>query len=297
MSNAQDTITQPAAAYSYRIGDIIVTAAHEGFNAMPLKDGFVRNADFADVQRAMRDEFLPMDTLNITFTPLVIRTGGETVLIDTGFADNGPPTAGFLRKNMAAAGIDPKSLTKVVISHFHGDHINGLRSKAGEELYPSAQVLVPEVEWNFWTRKENKARAPEAMKPHFENVARVFDPIRDKVATYTWDSEVAPGVTAIDASGHTPGHTAYTIASGNDRMIMISDVTNHPALFVRNPGWSPVFDMDPEKALATRKRLLEMIASEGLQIAGYHLPFPATGHLIKEANRYRLIPIQWMMVV
>lgn len=281
-------------AYRYAIGDITVIAATDGFNPLALQDGFVRNAALADVQAALEAAFLPKDTLNIPFTPMVLRTGSETVLIDTGLADNGPPTAGQLRANMAAAGIDPGAVTKVVISHFHGDHIMGLRDKSGALLYPNAEIMVPEPEWAYWTDDGERSRASERLQGNFALVQKIFGDMGDRLSRYRWGDEVAGGITAVDARGHTPGHTAFVIASGNDRLMMISDVTNHPALFVRNPDWSAVFDMDADQARATRHRVLDMAAAERLQIAGYHFPFPATGHIAREGNGYRLVPVQWM---
>jgi glyoxylase-like metal-dependent hydrolase (beta-lactamase superfamily II) len=286
--------TQVPFGYRYRVGAMIVTAVTDGHNAMPLTDAFVRNAPLAAVQAALAEACLPQDKLNIPFTPILVHTGGEVVLIDTGYGDNGPPTAGFLPQNMAAAGCMPEDVTKVVISHFHGDHISGLRRKDGKEVFPNAEIWVPEVEWDFWTDPARRAQAPEGMKPAFANVDRVFAPMADRVKRYAWDDEVASGITAIDASGHTPGHTAFVLGSGDERLVFISDVTNHPALFVRNPGWSPAFDMDPEKAVATRRRILGMIASEGLSMAGFHIPYPGVGRILRDGDRYTFVPAQWM---
>lgn len=287
-------MTQMPFGYRYRVGGMIVTAVTDGHNAMPLTDTFVRNAPLADVQAVLAEAGLPQDTLNIPFTPILVHTGGEVVLIDTGYGDNGPPTAGLLLQNMAGAGYAPEDVTKVVISHFHGDHISGLRRKNGEEVFPNAEICVPEVEWDFWTDPDRRAQAPDGMKPAFANVDRVFSPMADRVKRFVWNDEVAPGIAAIDASGHTPGHTAFVLDSGGERFVFIADVTNHPALFVRNPGWSAVFDMDAEKAVVTRRRILDMIAADGLSMAGFHAPFPGVGRIMREGDRFRFVPAQWM---
>jgi glyoxylase-like metal-dependent hydrolase (beta-lactamase superfamily II) len=279
--------------YRYGLGRFTVTAATDGMNVRELDAGFVRNAEFADVQQALRDAFLPTDKLYVPFNPIFINTGSERVLIDTGFADNGPPTAGQL----AAAGISREDVTKVVISHFHGDHIGGLRAKDGTPLFPNAEVLVPEAEWRFWTDENNETAAPEAAKPHFQHVRRVFGPIANEVRRFEWDDEVLPGVTALAAPGHTPGHTAFRIESDGATMLWLADVTNHPALFVRNPDWSAVFDMDADQARQTRRRMLELAAAEGALVASYHYPFPAVGHIARDGSGYRLVPAQWMPVL
>jgi glyoxylase-like metal-dependent hydrolase (beta-lactamase superfamily II) len=269
-----------------------VTAINDGFAQRPL-EGFVRNAELSQVQQAMQEAFLPGNALPITFNTLVLNQGGRLTLIDTGNGDMGAPTSGTWMANFRAAGFDPAQVNTVVISHFHGDHINGLRLKDGTAVFPNAEVMVPAPEWAFWMDDARMNQAPEAMKGAFQGVRRVFGPIAGNVKRYEMDKEVVPGLTAVAAPGHTPGHTAYMLSSGNGKLMIMSDITNHPALFVRNPDWSAVFDMDGDQARATRRRMLDMAASERAQVAFYHAPFPATGHIAKDGNGFRLIPVQW----
>ncbi|MBZ6075511.1 MBL fold metallo-hydrolase [Microvirga puerhi] len=282
--------------YRYKVGDIELTAINDGFAFRPL-DGFVRNAELSDVQKAMQDAFLPTDKLPLTFTTLVLRQNGRVTLIDTGNGDMGAPTSGTWMANFRAAGFDPAQVDTVVISHFHGDHINGLRRKDGTAVFPKAEIMVPAKEWDFWMDETRMSQAPEGMKGAFQGVHRVFDPIAKDVKRYEADKEVVPGLTAIATPGHTPGHTSYMVSSGSGKFIVMSDVTNHPALFVRNPDWSAVFDMDADLARQTRRRMLEMAAAERAQVSFYHAPFPATGHIAKDGNGYRFVPIQWSSAV
>jgi glyoxylase-like metal-dependent hydrolase (beta-lactamase superfamily II) len=279
--------------YRYRVGDVEVTAINDGFGRRPL-EGFVRNAELSQVQQAMQEAFLPGDALPITFTTLVLRrNGGGLTLIDTGNGDLGAPTSGTWMKNFRDAGFDPSQVETVVISHFHGDHINGLRLKDGSAVFPKAEVMVPATEWAFWMDDVHMTQAPEAMKGAFQNVRRVFGPIAGDVKRYEADKEVVPGLTSIAAPGHTPGHTAYMLSSGAGRLMIMSDITNHPALFVRNPDWAAVFDMDADQARATRRRMLDMAAAERAQVSFYHAPFPATGHIAKDGSGFRFVPVQW----
>jgi glyoxylase-like metal-dependent hydrolase (beta-lactamase superfamily II) len=153
--------------------------------------------------------------------------------------------------------------------------------------------MVPEAEWAFWMDEGEMGRAPEAMKGAFQGVHRVFDPIASEVERFAGEKELVPGLTAVPAPGHTPGHTAFLLASGGERLLIWSDTTNKPELFVRNPGWQAVFDMDGGQAAATRRRLLEMAAAERLRLVGYHFPFPATGYIAEGADGFRFVPALW----
>jgi glyoxylase-like metal-dependent hydrolase (beta-lactamase superfamily II) len=279
--------------YRYKIGDIEATAINDGFWARPLDQNFVRNAPLPDVQKALQDAFLPTNVVPIPFTTTVLNMGGRIVLIDTGNGDSGAPTSGKWMANFKAAGFDPARVSTVIISHFHGDHINGLRLKSGDTVFPNAEVMVSAREWGFWMDDGRMAQAPDGLKPNFQNARRVFGPIAKEVKQFEGDKELVTGVTAVAAPGHTPGHTAFVVSSGNAKVILMSDTTNHPALFVRNPEWQAIFDMDGNQATETRRKLLDMAAAERAQVAFYHAPFPATGHIRKDGNRYELVPVQW----
>jgi glyoxylase-like metal-dependent hydrolase (beta-lactamase superfamily II) len=278
--------------YRFRIGDLEVTAVNDGFAPRPL-EGLVRNADLAEVTAAAREAFLPEDAFQNTFTTLVVRHGNRLTLIDTGLGEFGPPTAGTWMANFRAAGFDPAQVNTVIISHFHGDHINGLRRKDGSAVFANAEVMVPAAEWAYWMDDARMSQAPEAMRVGFQGARRVFAPIGDDVKRYEAGKELVSGITAVAAHGHTPGHSAFAISSGKAMLMAVSDITSHPALFVRNPDWAPVFDMDAEQARQTRRRILDMAAAERTRVSFYHAPFPATGFIAKEGDRYRFVPAQW----
>ena len=282
--------------YRYKVGDIEVTAVTDGIRQFPLPDNFVRNAKKEEVSAALEKAFLPKDQMIISFTPLVLNTGGKRVVIDTG---NGPAqgSVGQFQTNLAASGVDPAAVDTVIISHFHGDHINGLRKADGSLAYPNAEILVPETEWAFWMDDAKMSAAPDGMKPAFQNVRRVFKDVGEQLTKYSWDKEIAPGVTAVATVGHTPGHTSFVVASGNGKLFVQSDVTNNPYLFVRNPGWHAIFDMDGAKAEETRRRVFDMVAAERLMLAGFHFPFPAVGHIEKDGSRYEFVPTYWSPVL
>ncbi|RXF72029.1 MBL fold metallo-hydrolase [Hansschlegelia zhihuaiae] len=285
---------QSPGVYRYKVGSYEVTALTDGVARRPLDASFVRNAALDEVREALSDAFIDGPTIPITFTTLVVNTGSRLVLIDAGTGGRMAPTAGQLYENMAAAGIDPKAIDTVLVSHFHPDHIGGIRLKEGGLAFPNAEVAVPEAEWAFWMDDGQMSRAPDGLKNAFKTVRTVFGPLAKEVRRFKGEAETAPGVVAIPAPGHTPGHTAFRVASDKDQLIVWSDTTNHPALFVRNPGWHAVFDMDAEAAETTRRRMLDMVANDRLRVAGYHFPFPAVGHIAQRgAREYAFVPEMW----
>jgi glyoxylase-like metal-dependent hydrolase (beta-lactamase superfamily II) len=279
--------------YRYKVGDIEATAINDGVWLRTLDPGFVKNAPVEEVKKAQEQAFLPTDVTPIPFTTTVLKTGGKLVLIDTGNGNMGAPTSGTWMANFKAAGFDPAQVNTVIISHFHGDHINGLRLKDGTAVFPNAEVMVSAPEWGYWMDDGKMAQAPDGLKPNFQNARRVFGPIAKDVKQYEYGKEIAPGVTSVAAPGHTPGHTAYVVSSGSGKVILMSDTTNHPALFVHHPDWQAVFDMDGGQATETRKKLLDMAAAERTRVAFYHAPFPANGYITKSGSGYELVPVQW----
>jgi glyoxylase-like metal-dependent hydrolase (beta-lactamase superfamily II) len=275
----------------------------DGAGTFPLGDGFVLNAKKDEVNAALEKAFRPRDKITISYGPLVINTGGKLVVIDTG---NGPGAfvaskgaVGQFAANMAAAGIDPKAVDLVVISHFHGDHVNGLLTADNQPAFPNAEVLVPATEWKFWMDDGEMSRASsDRMTGLFKNNRRVFEAgLKKKVTPYDWGKEVAPGLLAVETIGHTPGHTSYVLSSGADKVFIQSDVTNDPDLFARNPGWHLMFDQDPVRAEATRRKVYDMIAAEKMRVQGFHYPFPGLAHLEKDGAGYRWVPAPWNPVL
>lgn len=283
--------------YRFKVGEMLVTTVHDGFFARPL-EGFVRNAPLADVEAAAAAAFLPTDRQVVPFTITFVQKGDTLAVFDTG---NGvtPATAtnGKMIANMAAAGIDPARVTHVIFSHFHGDHVNGLVTPQGTRAFPNAQILVPEPEWAWWTEASNESRSPQGQRGNFANVARRFAPYQVSVTPFGTRAELLPGISAIAAPGHTPGHTIFRIADGNAQMMFVADVTNRPEIMMANPDWQIVFDFDGDQASTTRKRVLDMVATDRIRITGYHFPFPANGYVTRAGQGYRFVPGDWSSAV
>ena len=285
-----------ATAHSYAVGGIEVIAVADGERTARVPTGFVLNAPMDEVHQAYRAHGIPEGHGNTPFNPTVIRTGGRTVLVDTGVgadaAEQPGATAGFLLRNLAQIGIGADDVDLVVISHFHGDHVGGLVALDGGPAFPRAEITVPANEWSFWMDDgEREPATPGRMQSLFEMNRSIFDPLRERVRTHAWDEEVAPGVTAVGTPGHSIGHTSYLVASEGESVFLIQDVSNHPALSLEHPGWHLAFDQDPVAAESTRRRTLERLAREKLPVQGFHFAFP--GHAIVEVDGdgYRAVPI------
>jgi len=284
---------QTPGIYRYKIGTFELTALYDGIWYRPITDKFIRNAPFADVEHALADAFMPADKLATPFTTLIVNTGKRLVLIDTGTGGQIAPSAGALRENLTAAGIDPKAVDLIVISHFHPDHINGIKDKDNGLVFPNAEIMVPAAEWTFWTDDANMNAAPAEQKLTFRNQRRIFSDIARRVTRFTPGAEVAPGILTLAAPGHTPGHTVCSIHSGDQSLLVLGDTAQHPAVFARHPDWQAAFDIDGDAAVATRKKLFDRAAADRMLVTGYHFPFPACGHLTKTASGYEHIPVEW----
>ena len=279
--------------YRYRIGTFELTALYDGIWYRPITDTFIRNAPFAEVEGALDKAFMPHDKLATPFTTLIVNTGKKLVLLDTGTGGQIAPSAGVLRDNLAAAGIDPKAVDQIVISHFHPDHINGIKDKDNALIFPNAEIMVPAPEWAYWMDDGNMNAAAADLKLTFRNQRRIFTDIAKQVTQFEPGKEVATGITTLPAPGHTPGHTVFAIHSGDQSLLVLSDTAQHPAVFARHPDWQAAFDIDGAAAVATRKKLFDRAAADRMLVTGYHFPFPACGHLIKTASGYEHVPVEW----
>jgi len=289
--------------YRYKVGSFECTSINDGARTFPMPDTFVKNVPKEQALAAAEAAYMPKGMVTVPFNPQLINTGSKLVLIDCG---NGvaafEPSKGAVGRtlhNLTAAGVDPKAVDIVLMSHLHPDHTNGIRAADGSLAFPNAEIMVPAKDWDFWMSKDDAAKAESnpMMKNYFANVQKIYAGIENKVTRYDWGKEVVPGITSIEAAGHTPGHTAFAIASGSSKILVQSDVTNIPELFLRNPDWHVAFDIDPVMAQATRHKFYDMASAEKAMVVGFHFTFPSIGYVEKDGSKYRLIPIAWNPVI
>lgn len=275
-----------------KLGDMEIIALNDGVARRPLAAEFVRNAPLEQVQELLKSQGLPTEYIDIPFTAFLVVAGSRRILMDSGFADNGPPTTGRLLANLNAAGFKPDDIDTVVISHYHGDHINGVRNKAGQLTFPKAKIMVPTVEHAYWMDDAKMNAAPEAARGAFQNARRVFGGLpADQLIQFEPGKDIAPGIKSVAAFGHTPGHTLFTVESKGEKFAYVADLTNIPQLFARSPDWAVQFDMDANAAREMRRKTFEMIVSEKMMAGGFHFPFPAFGKIEKLGNGYDFKPV------
>jgi glyoxylase-like metal-dependent hydrolase (beta-lactamase superfamily II) len=285
--------------YRYKIGDIEVTVVTDGVARGKLMQNFVTNVKEEEVKDALAAAHKDREIFDNTFTPVVLNTGGKLILIDTGTGEANfaasKGTAGQFTNNLTAAGLSAAAIDTVIISHYHGDHMNGLLKADNSLAFPNAEILVPAKEHNYWMDDGEMSRAPKGrIEGLFKNSRRVFSgDVLKRLRTYEWDKEVVPGVTAFGTPGHSPGHTSLLVSSGASKVYVQGDVTHVPYLFARNPGWHAFYDQDAAMAEATRRKVYDMLVADKMMVQGFHYPFPAHAYIEKAGNGYREVMVPW----
>ena len=275
-----------------KLGTMEVIALNDGAVRRPLGQEFVPAVPLDQVKALLASQNLATDYIDVPYTPFLLINGNQRYLFDTGFADNGPPTTGRLLGNLAAAGFKPEDINNVVLSHFHGDHINGLRNRAGQLVYPNARVHVPAPEHAFWMDDARMEAAPPGMKGAFMGVRRALGNLGgDQLVKFEPGAVIAPGITSIAAFGHTPGHTLFRMDSEGQSFAYVADITNVPSLFARAPDWSVLFDMNPAMARMSRRRVFDMLVKDKMMAGGFHFPFPAFGTMEVSGTGYQFKPV------
>jgi glyoxylase-like metal-dependent hydrolase (beta-lactamase superfamily II) len=284
--------------YRYKVGTIEVTVVTDGVNKFRFADDHVANKSREEINAALAAAYYEKDMMTTPYNPVVVNTGAKLVVIDTGTSEanfaTSKGTAGQFQANLKAAGIDRNAVDAVLISHFHGDHINGLLAPDNKLAFPNAEVLVPAAEWKYFMDDGEMSRAPGGrMQTVFKNLRRVFDALGRKVTPYEPNTEVVSGITAVATPGHTPGHNSHIIASGAGKVYVQADVTHVPFLFARNPSWHAFYDQDGKIAEETRRKVYDMLAAERMMVQGFHYPFPGLAYVEKSGTGYREIPVPW----
>ncbi len=273
--------------HRFQLGEFEITTLSDGRRAgeAPEKT-YAINQDPKEVAALLETNMLPADRFVNSFTPVLINTGKDLVLFDTGMGAGARANGqGKLVSALEASGYKASDVSLVVLSHFHGDHIGGLMED-GKPAFANARYAAGQKEFDFWT---DPARLDSPMKGGAELVGKNVKPLAEKITFLEDNSEVVPGIHALAAFGHTPGHLIFRVESGGKQLVLISDTANHFVITLQRPDWHVAFDVDKETAVATRKRVFDMLAVERLPFIGYHMPFPAVAYLEKDGAGYRYV--------
>jgi glyoxylase-like metal-dependent hydrolase (beta-lactamase superfamily II) len=281
--------------YALRVGDIDVLVVSDGVLSLPTAT-LATNADPADRAAWLDDMFLPRDAFNWPLNVVVVRSGGKTILIDAGLGVEFPdfPRAGQLALRLEAAGIDLASVTDVVLTHMHMDHVGGLLvDGVRDRLRPDLRVHLADAESKFWEAPDfSHTSMPSPVPDVLRSVAKRFlNEYERHLRPFGEEYEVAPGVVVCRTGGHTPGHSVVRLASGAGRLMFAGDAV-FPVGFDR-PDWHNGFEHDPEEAARVRVRLLRELATTGESLVATHLPFPSVGRVAVAGNVFRWVPAFW----
>jgi glyoxylase-like metal-dependent hydrolase (beta-lactamase superfamily II) len=286
--------------YRFKLGGFeVATIMDSKVIRSGLTPSFGGEAGAAEVKALAAAARIDADRYEHPFTPMLVNTGKELVLFDTG---NGSLSAeyeqmkgrlppGNLVARMAQAGYKPEDVDVVVLTHGHPDHIGGL-TKGGQPVFPNARYVFGAAEFDFWNKGEN---IREARKFNRELYMKIVVPLANRATMIKPGDEVVPGIRAVDAAGHSPGLLAFTIESEGKRLINWADTCNHYVVAIQRPDLHLDVDDDKEKAVATRKRILDMVATDILFVAGFHMPFPGLGWVEKTSGGYRWVPHSYQM--
>lgn len=257
----------------------------EHFHCIMIRDGaftrpsntFFLNADEAILKEALEADGNTLEAVASYFHPLYIDTGKNRVLIDTGVGPSEDPSRGTLFKNMSLAGIQPENIDTVIITHQHGDHIGGNTNADGRPAFPNARYFISRVEWEHYTNHL------AALGENAAFLRKNLIDLQDRLTLVDWDSEIVPGIVALNTIGHSHGHMALMIST---KLLHIGDAFHQPRHFTF-PDWSPKFDALPELTPGVRRRLIEKIAAENLLVFGFHMPETGFGRLVQSSRGWR----------
>jgi glyoxylase-like metal-dependent hydrolase (beta-lactamase superfamily II) len=290
------TLGAPAGAnpahFRFQLGEAVLTVVSDGHLEIPA-DGLGVNADPDEVKAFLESYFLSTETNYSHTNHLVIELGEAKVLVDVGSGNRFLPTAGKLMENLGAAGIDASEITHVVITHAHPDHVWGIRDDFDEAILPDAQFFIGGTERDFWLQDGLVNNVPTEMQQFVVGAVNSLNVDGAEWTVVGDEAEIAPGIRVIDTPGHTIGHMSVVVESGGKQLIALGDSMNHAWMSTVRPEWVSNFDMDGEQTVATRKRLLDMAATDRMAVLGYHFPFPGVGHIAAEGDAYRFVPALW----
>jgi glyoxylase-like metal-dependent hydrolase (beta-lactamase superfamily II) len=276
-----------AGPYTFKQGDYDVSVVSDGTLQLPISL-IGPDAKPEDV-KALLGAMAQGDKVQFEASPLLLKSGSDVILMDTGSGVGFQPTSGKLAESLKAAGTDASAITKVIFTHAHPDHLWGTLGADGKPIFANASFHVAETEWNFWTAADLASKMPKDMEGMVKTTQAQLAGIKEKVAMFKPGAEVLPGINVLDTAGHTPGHVSFELAGG-DGMIITADAIINPMVFFAHPDWKFGFDADHAMAASNRKKLLDMASTGKKKLLGYHWPYPGIGMAEAKDGAYVYVP-------
>jgi glyoxylase-like metal-dependent hydrolase (beta-lactamase superfamily II) len=283
-------IAAPSQNYSFVQGEFEIMIVSDGYITVPIDivapEGSPEQRD--DILR--RTGNLQAGLVESKTNIPIIRSGNDLIIVDIGSGDKYQPSDGRLSANLAAAGIDPGAITKVVFTHAHPDHVWGTLTDSGSLRFPNATYYVGAAEWNFWMDPDYRNNMPAVLHEFAEAAQRDLGAVRDRVVMLKPGDDIVTGLRAIDTAGHTPGHLSLEMAGGEGLIISGDAATNEIASF-QHPTARFGYDTIPDLAIRNRARLIERAATDRIKLLGYHWTYPGVGFAERNGNGFRYVPV------
>jgi glyoxylase-like metal-dependent hydrolase (beta-lactamase superfamily II) len=281
----QDTEAPAPASHRHALGAQELIVLSDGHLVVPTAM-LARNVGGTELSAYLASLGIGPQLVHFHINVALISAGDEHILIDAGSGGTWEPTAGYLADSLQGAGIAPEAIGKVVITHAHPDHIWGLIDELDNSLrFPRAQYLVSAREWEFWTGTE-AARLQGPIEGIAAGAKRVFKAIAERTSCIRPGSEIAPGIVALDTKGHTPGHVSLLLTAGANKLLITGDAVQNNHIALAHPHWQPGADMDGAQAAESRRQLLDLAATDQLQVLSYHMPFPGLGRVERKGAAF-----------
>jgi glyoxylase-like metal-dependent hydrolase (beta-lactamase superfamily II) len=285
-ANAPMLHSRAPAFYRFDLGSLEATVISDG--PLNFTSKIFRGAPDAEIQQLLVDDFVQPDKVRMEQNILVINTGDKIVMFDTGILSmkqaNAP--SGQILNSLAQAGIAPRDIDAIVLSHPHIDHAGGIMSADGQtRLFPNAQIYTTEADFKYWTNEQLIGTPAEfSARTAMKNLL----PNKDRLVMYKDGQEIFPGIQAIYSPGHTVGHSSFLITSGDKSLCYTGDVALHE-IMLRNPKIEVSFDTDPKQASATRVKMFDRLSADKTPVLIYHMPWPGIGNVVKDGDGYRFV--------